>query len=58
MDKETLRYALLTDLYQITMAQGYWETGKGDEEACFFMFFRDNPCEVGLDVACGCAQLD
>ena len=23
-------YALLTDLYQLTMAQGYWETGQGD----------------------------
>lgn len=57
MDRETLRYALLTDLYQITMAQGYWETGKGDEEACFFMFFRDNPFEGGFAVACGCAQL-
>ena len=34
-------YALLTDLYQITMAQGYWESGKGATQACFHMYFRD-----------------
>ena len=28
-DALKLDYALLTDLYQITMAQGYWESGKG-----------------------------
>ena len=36
-------YALLTDLYQITMAQGYWASGRGEEEACFAMYFRDYP---------------
>ncbi len=53
----TLDYALLTDLYQITMAQGYWECGKTDEMACFHMFFRDNPFKGGFAVACGAAQL-
>ena len=50
-------YALLTDLYQITMAQGYWEAGKTDEEACFTMYFRDYPFKGGYAVACGMAQL-
>lgn len=54
---DTLNYALLTDLYQLTMAQGYWECGKTDEEACFHMFFRDNPFKGGFAVACGMAQL-
>lgn len=53
----SLAYALLTDLYQITMAQGYWENGKADEEACFHMFFRDNPFKGGFAIACGAAQL-
>lgn len=53
----TLNYALLTDLYQLTMAQGYWECGKTDEQACFHMFFRDNPFKGGFAVACGMAQL-
>ena len=26
--------ALLTDLYELTMAQGLWESGKVDEEDC------------------------
>ncbi|MBQ9955536.1 MAG: nicotinate phosphoribosyltransferase [Eggerthellaceae bacterium] len=50
-------YALLTDLYQLTMAQGYWAAGKTREEACFHMFFRDYPFEGGYAVACGMAQL-
>ena len=50
-------YALLTDLYQITMAQGYWDAGKTDEEACFTMYFRDYPFKGGYAVACGMAQL-
>lgn len=50
-------YALLTDLYQITMAQGYWASGKADEQACFHMFFRDYPFKGGYAVACGMSQL-
>ena len=26
---------LLTDLYQLTMAYGYWKHGLGEREACF-----------------------
>lgn len=50
-------HALLTDLYQITMAQGYWATGKGQEQACFHMFFRNYPFKGGYAVACGMDQL-
>lgn len=38
-----LAYGLLTDLYQLTMAQGYWENDKLGEQACFTVFFRDAP---------------
>ena len=48
---------LLTDLYQLTMAQGYWECGKADTQACFHMFFRDYPFNGGYALACGMAQL-
>lgn len=51
-----IEYELLTDLYQLTMAQGYWENGK-DDEACFHMYFRDYPFEGGYAVACGMSQL-
>ena len=50
-------YALLTDLYQLTMAQGYWEQGRLGTQACFYMFFRENPFHGGYAVACGMAHL-
>lgn len=53
----SLNSALLTDLYQLTMAQGYWEKGKINEEACFHMTFRENPFHGGYAVACGIDQL-
>lgn len=52
--------ALLTDLYQITMAQGYWareQASEQVEEACFVMHFRDYPFKGGYAIACGMAQL-
>ena len=39
----TRNMTLLTDLYEITMAQGYWSQGKLETEACFYSFYRDNP---------------
>ena len=48
---------LLTDLYQLTMAQGYWQAGKVDTEACFYMFFRENPFKGGYAVSCGLDQV-
>lgn len=56
-DGESYEYALLTDLYQLTMAQGYWESGKTDDMACFHMYFRENPFKGGFAIACGMAQL-
>ena len=50
-------FALLTDLYQLTMAQGYWKTGLSEDQACFHMYFRDNPFSGGDSIACGMAQL-
>lgn len=48
---------LLTDLYEITMAEGYWREGLTAHEACFTAFFRENPYGGGFTVACGTAQL-
>ncbi len=34
---------MLTDLYQLTMAYGYWRNGIGQRRAVFDLFFRRNP---------------
>lgn len=34
---------LLTDFYQLTMAYGYWQLGKHEEEATFHLLFRRHP---------------
>ncbi|MFW6101152.1 MAG: nicotinate phosphoribosyltransferase, partial [Bacteroidota bacterium] len=44
---------LYTDLYELTMAQGYFYAGKKDEPAAFDYFFRDNPFEGGYVIFAG-----
>jgi len=48
--------ALQTDLYQLTMAYGYWKAGTMDREAVFHLFFRKNPFKGGFAIACGLAD--
>ncbi|MCB1094436.1 MAG: nicotinate phosphoribosyltransferase [Verrucomicrobiae bacterium] len=44
---------LLTDLYQLTMAYGYWKQGRHEDEAVFHLFFRKLPFDVPCAIACG-----
>jgi len=44
---------LLTDLYQLTMAAGYWKCGKAEQEAVFHLFFRKLPFSGGYAIAAG-----
>ncbi len=46
---------LLTDLYQLTMAYGYWKSEVRDREAAFHLLFRENPFGGGFAIACGLA---
>jgi nicotinate phosphoribosyltransferase len=48
--------ALLTDLYQLTMAYGYWKSGKADQEAVFHLHFRKQPFHGGYTLSCGMAD--
>ncbi len=45
--------SLLTDLYQLTMAYGYWKAGVAERESVFQMVFRANPFQGGYAVAAG-----
>ena len=45
--------SLLTDLYQLTMANGYWKNGMAKREAVFHLFFRKNPFKGGYAIAAG-----
>lgn len=45
--------ALLTDLYELTMAQGYWKHKMAQTDAIFHLFFRNAPFEGGYAVAAG-----
>jgi nicotinate phosphoribosyltransferase len=45
--------ALLTDLYQLTMAFGYWKLGMAEAEASFHLSFRKHPFAGGFSIACG-----
>lgn len=45
--------ALLTDLYQLTMAYAHWYRGDAEREAVFSLFFRKAPFDGGPAIACG-----
>ncbi len=45
--------ALLTDLYELTMAAAYLDEGKGNDTATFDLYFRHNPFRGGYAVAAG-----
>lgn len=44
---------LLTDLYQFTMAYGYWQLGMHEQQANFHLFFRKNPFQGHYALSCG-----
>ena len=48
---------MLTDFYEITMANGYFEHGLKDKIACFDMFFRKIPDNGGFAIMAGVEQL-
>ncbi len=52
----TLNLTLLTDLYELTMMQGYFET-QSTEVVIFDAFYRKNPCGNGYAIAAGLEQV-
>ncbi len=55
MNAENL--TLLTDFYELTMANGYLENGKKDDIAYFDMFFRRVPDHGGFAILAGLQQV-
>lgn len=47
---------LLTDLYELTMMQGYFKNGH-NETVVFDAFYRKNPNDGGYAIACGLEQV-
>ena len=56
MDKR-MNLTMLTDFYEITMANGYFESGMADDIAYFDMFFRRVPDGGGYAIMAGLEQL-
>lgn len=48
---------MLTDFYELTMANGYLENGMGDTISYFDMFFRRVPDNGGFAIMCGLEQV-
>lgn len=46
----------MTDLYELTMAYGYWKMGKADQDAVFHLFFRKHPFNGGFTICAGLAD--
>ncbi len=55
MDRQNL--TLLTDLYELTMMQGYFKNKDQNETVIFDAFYRTNPGEGGYAVAAGLEQV-
>ena len=53
---ERRNLTLLTDLYELTMMQGYFERQE-NEVVVFDMFFRSNPNKSGYSIAAGLEQV-
>lgn len=54
---EKLNLTMLTDFYEITMANGYFESDMAEDIACFDMFFRKIPDEGGYAIMAGLEQV-
>ena len=55
MNTNSRNLTLLTDLYELTMMQGYFKT-HSKEHVVFDVFYRQNPCGGAYAIACGLDQ--
>ncbi|MGE4214568.1 MAG: nicotinate phosphoribosyltransferase [Anaerotignaceae bacterium] len=50
-------WSLLTDLYELTMMQGYHKSPQEGKTVVFDLFYRNNPSDGGYAITCGLAQV-
>ncbi len=55
--KERMNYTLLCDFYELTMGNGYFQTGIADQICYFDVFFRNVPDGGGFAIAAGLEQV-
>ena len=55
MGKQNL--TLMTDLYELTMMQGYFRNKDRNETVIFDAFYRNNPMDSGYSICAGLEQV-
>ncbi|MCI8342582.1 MAG: nicotinate phosphoribosyltransferase [Firmicutes bacterium] len=50
-------WSLLTDLYELTMMQGYFNSPLEKKTVVFDLFYRENPSNASFAITCGLAQV-
>ncbi len=55
--KQEKNLTMLLDFYELTMANGYFKLGAGNQTAVFDMFFRKIPDQAGFAICAGLEQL-
>ena len=55
--KHQINYTMLTDFYELTMGNGYFQTGVGERICYFDVFFRNVPDGGGFAIAAGLEQV-
>lgn len=54
---KTRNLTLMTDLYELTMMQGYFKNMDRNETVIFDAFYRNNPMESGYAICAGLRRL-
>ena len=55
--KEHMNYTMLCDFYELTMGNGYFQSGMADQICYFDIFFRNVPDGGGFAIAAGLEQV-
>ena len=57
MEKINRNLTMLCDFYELTMSNGYFQSGMKDRVVYFDVFYRNNPDGGGYAIAAGLEQI-